>query len=71
MGKQRKQLKIVRRIHRRRLHLLVQQAAIFGYSVPPAILMEIEDIKAHIHDLDAYLSVKHSRSHKERAKKNK
>ncbi len=37
----------------RRLHILEQQAATFGVSTPPHILMEIEDLKGKISDIDA------------------
>ncbi len=35
-------------IHRRRLAKLREQAALFGASTPPHILLEIEDIEAQI-----------------------
>jgi hypothetical protein len=39
------------RIHRRSLQALQQQAAVFGLTCPPAILLQIEDEKKTIHAL--------------------
>ncbi len=40
------------RTHRRRLAKLREQAALFGASTPPHILLEIEDITAQIAELE-------------------
>lgn len=38
----------IRQAHKRRLHHLRVQAALRGYSTPPEILLEIEDIERRI-----------------------
>ena len=40
-------------IHRRRLNILKEQAALFGANTPPHILLEIEDIEAQIAALES------------------
>ncbi len=40
-------------IHHRRLAKLKEQAAMFGASTPPHILLEIEDIEAQIRALES------------------
>jgi hypothetical protein len=53
---QRRHLEELRRNHQRRLHVLELQAASFGLSAPPHVLIEIEDIRAQIASLDTQLA---------------
>jgi hypothetical protein len=48
MNKQQQHLEELLLIHQRRLHVLEIQAASFGSSTPPHILLEIEDIQKEI-----------------------
>ena len=43
-------------IHQRRLHVLEVQAASFGLTTPPHILLEIEDIRKEIATIEAQLA---------------
>jgi len=49
-------LRRLKETYTRRLHILEQQAATFGLSTPPHILMEIEDLKQKISAIDAPLT---------------
>jgi hypothetical protein len=46
----------IRQQYMRRLHLLEQQEAYEGSSVDPKVIMEIEDIRARIQNLDAEIA---------------
>jgi len=49
-------LKQLRKNHLQRLQILELQAASYGLSVPPHILIEIEDIRSKLKALDAELA---------------
>lgn len=53
---QRQHLNELRQNHQRRLRILELQAASFGLSAPPHILIEIEDIRDKIKEVDAQLA---------------
>lgn len=48
-------LRKLRAIHTKRLWILELQSAKFGLSVPPHILLEIEEIKENISRIDSQL----------------
>lgn len=52
MKKQHAHLLKLREIHTKRLRVLELQSAQFGISVPPHILLEIEDIKEEIANIN-------------------
>jgi hypothetical protein len=56
-NQERKHLEELRQAHQKRLQVLEQQAAHFGLSAPPHVLIEIEDIKQTIASIDAQLAV--------------
>ena len=55
-NQQRQHLEKVRRNYERRLQVLELQAASFGVSAPPHVLIEIEDIREEIASIDAQLA---------------
>jgi len=54
--RQRQHLENLRRSHQRRLQVLELQAAAFGLTAPPHVLIEIEDLKQTIAAIDAQLA---------------
>lgn len=54
-SRQANQLRELRTIHTKRLRILELQSAKFGLSVPPHILLEIEDIRKQISQIDLQL----------------
>ena len=54
-GEQRRHLVDLRQIHLRRLHELEYKAAAFGLNAPPEVILEIQDIRHTITQLDRQL----------------
>lgn len=52
----RQHLEDVREAHTRRLHILEEQAALYGIAAPPHILIEIEDLRGKIQDINRQLA---------------
>jgi hypothetical protein len=55
-NQEREQLEKLIKINTRRLNVLVQQADVFGISAPPHVLLEIEDLKERLSELQANLA---------------
>lgn len=53
---ERKHLERLKNIHRRNLEIYENQAATFGLSAPPHILLQIEDLKTKIAEIDRQLN---------------
>jgi hypothetical protein len=66
---QRQHLRDFLRTHQRRLRALEQQAALQGVQTPPQVVIEIEDLKGEIADIEAHLSALPAQTPQRRSEK--